>query len=451
MKKIGKSSHIGDSGIALIHQMVNRMGFVWHERSGTLDAGVDGEIELRDPSTGEVANRLILVQSKASDRPFSGENERGFHFPCKQADVDYWMSAANPVLLVCSHPQTGEAWWVHVQSWFADPARRASGRVDFDKRTQRFDQDVADRLLTIADPHGRAHVPVADHRDEVLTTNLLPVTIPTLIYSARTTYANPKDVIARQRDSAETDVRRDFILRGGRIYSWLPLEETALRHVVSGPTDAVDTTEWTSDPARQRWLVQMLNYAVHRDVADDCAWHAERKIVYFRPTPDLKPRSIRGASGHKFLVFNPKFKKSAPDEISYCKHAGMEWQFLNVGEQWYCALIPTFHYTRDGVRDSLYLSSLLTGIKQLDRNPAVYGQTRMWATYLHGEEGVLDPRETILMYGELVTHTVDRAINDAEWLSDPRKTDIDEADDAREEIEFDGLSEDDWALFEVGL
>ncbi|WP_181810930.1 DUF4365 domain-containing protein [Streptomyces ipomoeae] len=343
MKKIGKSSHIGDSGIALIHQMVNRMGFVWHERTGTLDAGIDGEIELRDPSTGEVANRLILVQSKGSDRPFPGENERSFHYLCRQADVDYWMSADNPVLLVCSHPQTGEAWWVHVQSWFADPARRASGRVDFEKRTQHFDEDVADQLLTLADPHGRAHVPVAEHHEEVLTTNLLPVSIPTLIYSARTTYTNPKDVITRQRDSADPDVRRDFILRGGRIYSWLPPEETALRHVVNGPTDAVDAGEWAADPARQRWLVQLLNYAVHRDVAVDCAWHSERKIVYFRPTSDFKPRSIRGASGHKFLVFNPKFKKAAPDEISYCKHAALEWQFLNIGHQWYCALIPTFH------------------------------------------------------------------------------------------------------------
>ncbi|MFD5133987.1 hypothetical protein [Streptomyces olindensis] len=197
--------------------------------------------------------------------------------------------------------------------------------------------------------------------------------------------------------------------------------------------------------------MQLLNYAVHRDVADDCAWHSERKIIYFRPTPDFKPRSIRGASSHKFLVFNPKFKKASPDEISYCKHAALEWQFLNIGDQWYCALIPTFHYTRDGVRDSLYLSELLTGIKQLDRNPAVYGQTRMWATYLHGEDGVLNPRETILSYGELVTHTVGRAINDAEWLANPRKADTDRAEDADEEIEADELIDNDLTLFEVEL
>ena len=108
LKKIDASAQIGDGGIALIHQLVNKMGFVWHERK--TDAGIDGEIELHNPVTGEVANRLILIQSKARDRRFSGENERSFHFICEPADVTYWMSAEDPVLLVCSHPQAGEAW-----------------------------------------------------------------------------------------------------------------------------------------------------------------------------------------------------------------------------------------------------------------------------------------------------------------------------------------------------
>ncbi|MFJ6944170.1 DUF4365 domain-containing protein [Streptomyces wuyuanensis] len=451
MKKIGKSSHIGDSGVALIHQMINSMGFVWHERAGTLDAGIDGEIELRDPSTGEVANRLILVQSKASDRPFPGESERGFHYLCKQEDVDYWMSADNPVLLVCSHPQSGEAWWMHIQSWFADPGHRASGRIDFDKHTQRFGQDAAYRLLSLADPHGRAHVPVAERGEEVLTTNLLRLTVPNLIYGAPTSYTDPRDVVVRQRESGDPNVRHDFILRGGRIYSWLPPEATALRHVTNGPTDAVGSDEWSSDPLRQRWLVQLLNYALQRDVDSDCGWHRGRKIVYFRATPDLKPRHIRGASGRQRLVFHPKFKKRAPDQVSYCKHAALEWQFLFIDGDWYCSLTPTFHYTRDGYRDSLYLSEYLTGIKRLDRNPAVHGQTQMWATYLHGEDGVLDPRDTILDYGNLVTLTADRTIDDAAWLDDPRKTDADGVDASQNAPEAENAIDSELALFEVEL
>lgn len=174
MKKIDKSAHTGDGGIALIHMRVYEMGFVWHERK--TDAGIDGEIELRNPVTGEVANRTLFVQSKGKgERRFPGENDTTFHFLCSDADVGYWMSAPVPVLLVCSHPETGEAWWMHVQGWFADPAHRASGRIDFDKDTQRFDRSAAHRLLNLADPHGDAHVPVAEDRPETLTSNLLRI------------------------------------------------------------------------------------------------------------------------------------------------------------------------------------------------------------------------------------------------------------------------------------
>jgi hypothetical protein len=391
------------------------------------------------------------LQSKASDRPFPGESEHGFHYLCKQEDVDYWMSADHPVLLVCSHPQSGEAWWMLIQSWFSDPGHRASGRIDFDKRTQRFDRDAAPRLLSLADPHGRAHVPVAEHREEVLTTNLLRVTLPYLIYNASTSYTDPRDIIARQRESEDPDVRHDFILRGGRVYSWLPPEATALRHVVNGPTDATETDEWSTDSVRQRWLVQLLNYALEHDVDSVCVWHRGRKIVYFRPTPDLRPRHIRGTSGRQRLVFHPKYKKQAPDQVSYCKHAALEWQFLFLDGNWYCSLTPTFHFTRDGHRDSLYLSEYLSGIKRLDRNPAVYGQTQMWATFLHGTDGVLDPRDTILDYGDLVTLTADRAIDDTAWLGDPRKSNANTADAAEGSFAVEDPIDGELALFEVEL
>ena len=48
---------------------------------------------------------------------------------------------------------------MHVQGWFSDPAHRASGRIDFDKSTQRFDADAAhkacERSLSAARPHDR--------------------------------------------------------------------------------------------------------------------------------------------------------------------------------------------------------------------------------------------------------------------------------------------------------
>lgn len=439
MKKIDASAHTGDAGIALIHQLVNKMGFIWHERK--TDAGIDGEIELRNPLTGEVANRFLLVQSKSSARPFPGETARSFHYLCKPADLAYWIAASVPVLLVCSHPQAGEAWWMHVQGWFADPSHRATRRIDFDKRTQRLDAEAASRLLSLADPHGRAHVPVALRREETLTSNLLPVTAPAVLHSSATAFRYAREVWQLQR-AAGGALRADFLLRDGRLYSWAPPHGTALASCVSGSSQEVSAADWaaTDDPPSQRFFAALLSRALCQDVAVDCDWHPGRKVVYFRATPDSSPRRVRSPSGRQRLVFNPKYKKKAPGEVSYCQHAALEWQFLPDEGRWLCALTPTWHYTRDGHRDSLFLSDLLTGIKQLERNQAVYQMTRLWAAWLRGDANrdVLDPRPSILSYGELLTFTADQSIDDETWLGDPRKArgddDVDPAEGPGDEL-----------------
>ncbi|WP_372520125.1 DUF4365 domain-containing protein, partial [Aeromicrobium sp.] len=81
-KQVSRSAHIGDAGIALIHQRVSAMDHVWHER--TVDAGIDGTIELRDPATGEVSNCHLQVQSKARDNDFRRLGQLvldGLHLP----------------------------------------------------------------------------------------------------------------------------------------------------------------------------------------------------------------------------------------------------------------------------------------------------------------------------------------------------------------------------------
>jgi len=246
------------------------------------------------------------------------------------------------------------------------------------------------------------------------------VTIPALVYRTPTQLQDPREIYERQRESGG-DVRSDFVRDGDQLYSWLPPAGTALASAVSGTTSTVSTADLASSskPARQRLLVQLLNVALRQDVCADCDWHNGRKLVYFRATSGLTPRKIRGASGRERLVFNPKYKKNAPTEISYCQHAALEWQFLQADGRWLCALTPTYHYTWDGYRDSRYASDLLSGIKRLDRNLAVYHQTRMWAFYLGGRNGAPGTQEAILEYGSLVTCAADRGIDDAAWRAGP--------------------------------
>jgi len=71
-------------------------------------------------------------------------------------------------------------------------------------------------LFVIADPHGNAHTPVADHRAETLVSNLMPVDFPDVCYSAQTDKTTTRDVFLAQR-SSPYEVRGDFVLSHGRI------------------------------------------------------------------------------------------------------------------------------------------------------------------------------------------------------------------------------------------
>lgn len=413
-KKITKAAQIGDAGVALIHRRVNAMGFVWHERH--IDAGIDGTIELRDVGTGAMSNVHLMVQSKASDRPFPGESAKGFHYLCAEEDLAYWMKAQEPVLLVCSHPSDGEAWWAHVQSWFQDPVRRASRRIDFDKATQRLDDSAARRLMNLADPHGFAHTPEPAARAEELVSNLLAVTQrPEVIYVARCS-ARPKDIADALRQAGK--VHRDWTLREGKIYSLSHVDEMGLGDVVAGPCDALDPSDLLSSASADdhRLYVNLLNQGLQQQCVADLRYDPHGRYLHFKANPKLRDRSLRGSSNRSRKVFYGHTKK-ATGEINYYIHAALDWRFLDLDGAWFLALEPTWHYTSDGYRPHPFSSDLLAGRKRMDRNRAVLGHVRMWASYLRGEDHLLNERDDLLGFGDLVTFQVDQAIDDDAWTS----------------------------------
>jgi hypothetical protein len=394
------------------------MGFVWHNR--TTDAGIDGSIEVRNPATGAVANRHLFVQSKASNSRFPGETADSFHYICDQRDIDYWLAAEVPVLLICSHPDAEQAWWADVSRVFTDPVRRASGRVDFTKSTDHFDRNAAARLLTLADPRADAHTVTADSRPEQLQTNLLPVALPPLIFSVRTSITTPGAVYQALR-AAGVSARADWTLHDGHVHTFADPAETGLATLDDRPPEVIDTAEWVDGAGHERNLVRLLNRTVIEHVAADCSYHRGRNLVFFRASPDLSPIAIKGASGRTRRVFYPKVSKKTGN-ISYYKHAALAWRFLRVDDDWLCALSPDYHYTRDGYQDSRFISDLLSGIKRLDKNLAVLGATRMWATYLRGTYSTLeDTTDPILDFAPLHTVATSVGIDDATWSADLRR------------------------------
>lgn len=423
-KKVSKSVQIGATGTALIGLRVSAMGHVWHERH--IDAGIDGMIELRDPATGEVSNCHLLVQSKAQDALFAGETDERFHYICDDRDLNYWMKATESVLLICSHPKDERAWWVHVQSYFADPARRADRRVDFNKATMALEGDITDRLFAIADPRGRAHTPIPDRRAETLVSNLLPVDLPDVVWSYKTELRSRRTVYEAQ-ESSGLAVRDDFVLRSGRLLTWEQAATSGLSAAVSESPTARPIGELSEfEQNGDRIIVQLLNNALRQDLRPDCDFHRKRQFLYFRASEDLSDRKWNTSGSNWRTVFKGYPKKSDPSTISYYRHSALSWQFIQIDDDWYCEVVPDYFFTRDGHRESRYASDELRGIKKIERNTAVLQETRLWASILHRKEDLFDQAERILDFGDLVTFKVDQGIDDAAWKQVEEVSDEDE-------------------------
>lgn len=443
-KKISRQDNIGDAGVALIHGRVAAMGHVWHERK--TDAGIDGEIELRNAASGEVRNHILLVQSKASEADFPGETDASFHYVVKERDLDYWLSGNAPVVLVCSHPTRNEAWWVHINDYFADAHRREARRIDFDKTSQSFDSRAAHALARLAAPAGSGVYIGPEPRPENLTSNLLPLEHPDTTYWAPCEVTDVKTLGQALRDRGL--YRRNWVLRGGHLYSFQPFREKAWDPYLAGPVLTTKTSEYlaAADLLTHRLAVQMLNTTLQDALHRDLAWHRQKRFLYFKAPEGLGARKAPGRGWRERTVFKAYNKKHDPKQIAYYRHDAVRVAWITDDRGWYAQLTPTYHFTSDGHDDYPFADSQLAGIKRLEKAGAVEGALRMWAGYLRGDRPQLGDNPRSLHFGELLTFDSEQGIDDSGWAgSRPKPEEEGAAAHAIDLSEFDVASdEDDW-------
>ena len=147
-KTIHKNSIIGQRGVNLIERKVLELGYIWYP-SGGVEAGIDGVIEIRDSSTGDVYNSIIQVQSKATERSFLAETPEGFDYLCEERDLNYWLQGNAPVILIVSRPDTDEIYWVSIKDYFRDLSLRRTRKVHFNKQRDKFDQTCKMALASL--------------------------------------------------------------------------------------------------------------------------------------------------------------------------------------------------------------------------------------------------------------------------------------------------------------
>jgi hypothetical protein len=431
--------------------MVTAMGHLWREKG--VDYGVDGEIEL--VNDGQALNRVLWVQSKAQGdaQRFSGETERGFRYMCRQVDIDYWLSGTAPVILVCSHPDSVQAWFKHLPSWFADAKRRRERYVEFDKEHDRFDASAGRALLNLGADAASGVYLRPPPRHETLTTNLLAVDhVADQVHLAPSrchdwSDANPRLI------KAGHDLMSDVVFHGGNVYSFRRFDEPPLDVLADGAPEMIGTEELVGTGTETE--IQLLRWLLNATVKDifgrDLRFHPDRHYLYFRAPADGKDRKLRVGRGSGRTVVQRYEPAEGATWTAYSRHYALDSQFVLADGSWFLTLAPTYHFTSDGRADSAFSSRLLSKIKMIEGHEAIRSQTTFWARYL-GQTATLltGPPDPRLRFGRLVTADVERGIDDRSWKPRPSDETIDQDDGGGggggdgdgEELK---LFDDDWA------
>ncbi len=432
-KKIHRNSIVGEQGINLIQRVVLKMGHMWYPTGG-VEAGIDGYIEIRDATTGDVTNSIVQVQSKAGPSFFRSETETSFEFRCDEKDLDYWLQGNAPVILVVSKPESEEAYWVSIKDYFRDPQTRAARKVRFDKDRDRFDEGCKEAITRLAVPKDAGLYFAPPPREETLYSNLLRVSrFPGSLYVARTDCRTGQDVRAKL-DEMDAREKREWFAKYKSILSFNDLSEWPWDEVCErGTVEAFDSDEWaySEDRDARGDFVQLLNRCQGAKArALGLRYDKDHRCYYFRATRNLGDRKLSYKSvvnETARTVFKRYAKKGNPNETAYYRHSAFEGRFKRFDGTWYLEIAPTYHFTRDGYRPSAFYKDNLTGIKRLETNQALLGQTVMWAEYLSRDSGLFEPKYPLLEFGELATFDLAAGIDEDAWRKDDETGDGEDA------------------------
>lgn len=416
-KKLTESQLLGSQGTGLIELVVSRMGLVWRP-TAQHDAGIDGEIEIREASTGRMTGMLLKVQSKAVSE-FKNETDIGFDYWPDARDLSYWLSHSVPVVLIVSKPRTNECYWQVIKA----PADGGEKRLRFVKARDALNEDSKGRLIEVAQAASPRGVAPALAKHETLVSNLLPVAkLPERLYLAETSYKTAKDLGAALY---EANLRLEFVLKNGRILTFRDLTDSRFRNLCDrGTVEDFGVKEWaaSSDADKQRDFVSIMNSCLReklRSSPQALRFDKETKCFFFPPSENKAPydyayRGDKKATARE--VFKELRSKKHKHIMGY-RHSAMKTQFYRFGGTWYLEVTPTYFFTRNGFEQSKWHEDWLKGIKELEKNGSIRGQLMMWGDILRNPPGLFDEGYSLLDFGTPVTFGIDHGIDDSSWIS----------------------------------
>lgn len=421
-KKVTSRQIAGQRGINLIEKIVLEMGWAWHPSNQSLDAGIDGIIEIRDAQTEIATNFILQVQSKVVSGVFTRETTTSFEYLCDERDLAYWLAGNAPVILIISRPDSDEAYWVPVKSYFANPETLRSRRALVDKQSQRFNVSCGSSLRTLAIPADSGIYLAPQPRKEKLYSNLLRIArFPDQVYVAPTDCRGPRDIWQRAR-TLGLSIGGEWVLKSKALLSFHDLRQHPWQEFCNQPVICANSSDWAlaADEDRRREFVGLLNQCLRQRLyALDMLYYEAEEYYFFSPTPTLSERLLEYKSlvnETTRTVFQGYASRHDPARIAYYRHSAFAAQFRFYDGSWYLEITPTYHFTKDGKRTHPFREDLLSGIKRIEANGAVIGQVIMWAEYLSRPPTLFQAGSNFLTFDRLVTQELECGIDDKNWL-----------------------------------
>ena len=396
MKAVTNNQLNGELGETLVKAKIHGLGHVFEGR-GRLETGIDGTIEFRDPATFCMLGKTVAAQIKTTaSGKYTREDESGFEYILRMADLDYWQSTNLPVIIILLRLSDQSFYWKDVTAGVAGDERR----LVFDKAADRLDAASLDRMAQLSVERGRLGSFVPPMRTgEPAHLNLMLVAMPQEIYVAESPFKAGRDAIPTL---LQADGRHfDWVIRGRRFVSFRDPRGTPLEAIVeSESVEAVDTVcvSATDDPDDEVVMIELLRRTMDEQLSVDLAYDKDSRAFHFRPPEPLAPReykyrSLREMTSATVVQLYPDRKK--PDRLHNVRHHAFIPRFERIGDEWFVSITPTFFFSENGFRPHRFASTLLAGKKRLDRNGSVRGQVLLWRHLLANSDAFEDPTPSL--------------------------------------------------------
>jgi hypothetical protein len=376
-KKLSPQQLVGQRGELQVADRALAMGFAF-QGFNRLETGVDGMMELRDPTTHAMSAKWIGAQVKTTEKGrYTAETSEGFEYLLNLSDLDYWEGSNIPIIIVLVRIEDGAMFWKPVDCGRKGEPRR----LIFDKAKDVFDVSAADAVaaLTIEKDRLGSYVPPMMSGD-LLHLNLVRMVLPPSIFVAHSPFKSQREA-TKEMMSHTGHHHFDWVIRDRTFWSFRNPRGSSVAEVVDMDTlETVDTEslallEETDD---ENAFIDLLRRSVEAQLRDDLAFHKDSRSLYFRAigagrTRRYDYRSLQQVTSADVVSIHEKVGREM-----MMRHHAFSPRYQRIGGVWFVSISPTFVFTSDGHLPHPASSIMLAGKKKLERNGAIRGQIVMW-------------------------------------------------------------------------